>query len=187
MWAKIAGLPDRYRVSTSGLVKTEQHTLHVRGRNGVIYSVLRPEKILKPFANNAKGGYLQVTLSFSEDGVTKVVSGKVHRLVAQAFIPNPGGLGEVNHIDSNKHNNDVSNLEWVTRSDNILHNYASGTRKKHKKITPVAAFPVDGLGVVREFPSMLAATESGEFTLSGVHYAVKHNSEHRGYFWRTAK
>jgi hypothetical protein len=53
----------------------------------------------------------------------------VHRLVAKNFIPNPHGYTEVNHIDCNKINNDVSNLEWCSRSMNMRHGYANGLYK----------------------------------------------------------
>jgi len=52
-----------------------------------------------------------------------------HRLVAMAYIPNPDGLTDVNHIDGDKLNNCVSNLEWVTHSENVRKSYATGQRK----------------------------------------------------------
>ena len=55
---------------------------------------------------------------------------KVHRVVAQCFIPNPMRLPQVNHIDGNKLNNNASNLEWVTQSENIQHAYDNGLMSK---------------------------------------------------------
>lgn len=63
-------------------------------------------------------------------------SEKLHRIIAECFIPNPDNKPEVNHIDANKLNSDVSNLEWVTRNENIRHAYDSGlipTGEKHFK------------------------------------------------------
>lgn len=50
----------------------------------------------------------------------------VHRLVASAFVPNPNGLAEVNHIDGDKLNNSADNLEWVTHSQNMRHSIEAG-------------------------------------------------------------
>lgn len=63
------------------------------------------------------GGYLTVDLYSSGDRVTR----RVHRLVAEEFVPNPDCKPEVNHIDGNKHNNAASNLEWVTKKENCHH------------------------------------------------------------------
>lgn len=67
---------------------------------------------LKPYSHYK--GYLRVDL-FNEDGKKHF---KVHRLVAQAFIPNPEGKPQVNHKDGNNRNNSYTNLEWVTNAEN---------------------------------------------------------------------
>ena len=69
-------------------------------------------------------GYLFVTLY--KNGKTKHYL--IHRLVAEAFIPNPNGLPEINHKDENKENNSVENLEWCDRSYNMTYN------NRHRKV-----------------------------------------------------
>ena len=69
-----------------------------------------------------RNGYLTVDLSKE----CKITTTLVHRLVADAFIPNPNGLRYVNHKDSNRQNNNANNLEWVTSSENRLHGIKSG-------------------------------------------------------------
>jgi len=69
--------------------------------------------------------YRMVTLS--EDGKTK--SRYVHRIVAEAFIPNPNNLPQINHIDGDSHNNNVENLEWCTAQENQNHAYTTGLHK----------------------------------------------------------
>ncbi len=69
-----------------------------------------------------KKGYMHITLS--NNGIRKTFL--VHRLVAEHFIHNPNNLSQVNHIDGNKSNNNVNNLEWVTSSDNITHSFNNG-------------------------------------------------------------
>lgn len=63
-------------------------------------------------------GYLRVFLGYG-------ASRRVHRLVAEAFVPNPDGLPEVNHIDGDKTNNAAANLEWVSHATNIRHAYST--------------------------------------------------------------
>ena len=84
----------------------------------------RPGKILKAAVHHS--GYCQVALWSGEKRFNLLI----HRLVARAFIGScPDGM-EVNHIDGDKENNDVGNLEYVTRSDNIRHAYQLGLRSQ---------------------------------------------------------
>jgi len=82
----------------------------------------RRKGILKP---HEKNGYLAVNLILN--GKTKHYY--IHRLVAEAFIPNPDSLREVNHKDTNKHNNCVDNLEWCDRRYNLQHSYDNGLKR----------------------------------------------------------
>ena len=84
------------------------------------------QKILKPRDNN--GGYQYV--NFKING--KNTNFAVHRIVANAFIPNPNGYTEVNHKDYNKKNNCVDNLEWVSNSQNKQHSYLKQENKKSR-------------------------------------------------------
>ena len=81
------------------------------------------EKQLKP--TRYSNGYLFVTLC-DETGHHKE---SIHRLVAKTFIDNPGGYKYVNHIDGDKTNNKVENLEWCTQSENMKHAYRTGLQK----------------------------------------------------------
>ena len=72
-------------------------------------------------------GYHKVDL-YSNGKRTSV---RVHRLVAEAFIPNPNKLPQINHIDGNKENNNVKNLEWVNNSQNMIHAYRTGLVTPH--------------------------------------------------------
>jgi hypothetical protein len=81
----------------------------------------------------AKNGYVRVELW--RDGKGKKYL--LHRLLAEAFIPNPADKPCVNHIDGDKANNALSNLEWVTQSENQRHAYANGLQVGFKKSGPI--------------------------------------------------
>lgn len=98
--------------------------------DGVVISRLG-KKLKHQLSNN---GYIRVELH--NNGVSKKFL--IHRLLAQAFIDNPNKKEIVNHIDGNKCNNNLDNLEWCTRSENQLHSYRCGLQKGYKKPTPLS-------------------------------------------------
>lgn len=112
IWKEINGYEGYYWISNKGAVKSCARMVR-NTKNSFRES---PEKIIS--LGNPKE---YQTIGLSVDGKTKTV--RPHRLVAQHFIPNPENLPEVNHKDGNKLNNNVENLEWCTKHDNMIHAY----------------------------------------------------------------
>jgi len=119
-WRDIPGYEGSYQVSNLGRVKS----LAKQIKNSGSYSGLinKAERILSP---NLVGGYFQARLSI--DGVENDF--KVHRLVAIVFIPNNDNKQQVNHIDGNRTNNIISNLEWIDNRENISHGHQRRSNK----------------------------------------------------------
>ena len=103
IWRDILGFEGRYQVSSWG---------RIRNAKGQMMKFYKNDK-----------GYLKIELQKNGTGYKF----RVNKLVAQAFIPNPLNLPQVNHKDGNKENNSFTNLEWITNRDNQLH--ASQLRK----------------------------------------------------------
>lgn len=92
-------------------------------KDGRVWSKYR-ERWLKP--NIDAQGYMKILLTKNGKQITQ----RMHRLVAQAFIPNPENKPEVNHKSGIKTDNNINNLEWVTSSENMQHSYNIGTHQK---------------------------------------------------------
>lgn len=113
IWKDIEGYEGSYQVSNLGRVKSLARQCG---------TCCRKEKIL--VISKTVDGYSRVRL---QDG-GKDKTARVHRLVAKAFLPNPLNKDTVNHIDGNKLNNEVSNLEWADRVEQMVHAYELGLK-----------------------------------------------------------
>lgn len=110
----IDGFSGRYSVTPDGRVFSM-----ILPRNGL------SDKPVKELVLSDNKGYMRACLRKTK--WNDPLEGRyVHRLVAEAYLPNPDNLPEVNHIDGNKQNNNMSNLEWVSRQENITHAWSTG-------------------------------------------------------------
>jgi hypothetical protein len=129
----------------------EKYTIYEDGR---ILSARGAGKFLRPILG--RGGYYKVCLKDKTKGRRRWVY--IHRLICETFIPNPMMKREINHIDGNKLNNFVTNLEWVTRSENGFHAFkngfnvpAVGERSSNHKLTELDVNKIRSLrGVIKQ-------------------------------------
>ena len=99
----------------------------------------------------------------------------VHRLVATAFIPNPKRLPQVNHLDGNKLNNHVANLEWCDAYDNVMHAIRTGLRPSSPALSPVPCATTDEAGnILQAYPSMNALIKGEQMNPKQRNWLVLH-------------
>lgn len=185
IWKDIEGYEGRYQVSNEGNVRSLAHdTVIHRGKE--VYTLHKPGLRLKPTTLNH--GYLGVCLYHPQkhSGHKRM---SIHRLVAQAFLPNPDGYAEVNHIDENKANNRAENLEWCTRSQNMrsgtLPRRIGDRHKNGRRSKKIAQYTKDG-NLVRVYPSLNEAKRQGYQASNICKCAQGHRSYSHayGYVWR---
>lgn len=121
-WRDIKGYEGLYQVSNLGRVKSLERYKKNRGKMQLVEGTIRMPRI-------EKNGYARVDLC--KDGKRKMHC--VHRLVTEAFVPNPENKPQVNHIDEDRSNNNANNLEWVTNKENCNYGMHNKNLSKAKK------------------------------------------------------
>lgn len=177
IWKGIRGYEDMYAVSNMGRIKSLDKILPHR-----IHGTWHiKERILRPAPNGPKGSkYLSVSLNVGR-GV--LVSLRVHRAVAEAFVDNPDGKTQVNHIDGNKFNNRADNLEWVTPQENSNHAWRTGLCENIVKRKSV---PVVCVETGTTYTSLAEAGRSVGVTSAAIGNAIKHNYASANCHWKYA-
>lgn len=183
IWKDIKGFEELYQVSNLGRVKSLERTL--TRKNGTPFYV--KERILK--TTNDHSGYPYVTLIILKKRVLK----PVHRLVAEAFIPNPENKPCIDHIDCVRTNAQVENLRWVTHSENNLNPIT--VYRKQQSNCPIGkglyVRPIIGTSIVDDsiicFSRMKDAQQSG-FYPPYIRENIRGKRPHyKGYIWKYNK
>lgn len=172
IWRDIQGYEGFYQVSNNGRVRScDRVVVYKDGRSHHFKG-----QLIHPVKTNS--GYWQIRMKRNKH----VKHAYVHRLVAQAFIPNPGKLPEINHRDENRLNNQVNNLEWIDRIGNL--NY--GNRPKRFAVSRgrlVGQFTLNGKKV-NTFYSTREAGRHGYNQSCVSKCALGKSKTYKGYIWK---
>ena len=173
-----------YKIYECGIVEKHKKTS--------IYDATKVPKIIKPFIN--KYGYAEYILS---DNNLNRIHKSEHRLLGELFIPNAENKPTINHIDGNKLNNSLDNLEWATYSENERHSYdvlgkqvwnkgkklPSG-REYRGKIKTLLQYDLKG-NLVREWFNPTEVQNIGGFSLKAISAVCRGKSKtHKGFIWK---
>ncbi|MGM0846949.1 MAG: NUMOD4 domain-containing protein [Bacillota bacterium] len=179
IWKPIKGYEGYYEVSNKGNVRSLDRTITINYKSGIVSTQKLKGLLLKPTKD--RDGYLRVGLRTGGKRWTI----RVHRLVAIAFIPNPGNKPDVNHIDNNLENCCVSNLEWVTQRENRQHSVQTNRNlNKFWGKRPVFQIDINTGTILAEFDSVSSAARSINCThqqISKVCQGLAYTT--RGYIW----
>lgn len=161
----------------------EEKWLDIKGYEG-LYQVSNMGNVFSVARLGTKGGEIKTIIVNGYKKVKLYKNGKmktfsIHKLVAQAFIPNPENKPQVNHIDGNKSNNFYTNLEWVSCQENVEHAYINGLRKT-KAVLQIK----DGKVVGRYLNVYRASVQTGIQYTSIYWCCAGIYSQAGGYQWR---
>lgn len=177
-WKDIPGYEGSYQVNNYGNVRSLNYN-----NNGKTKNISQ---------HKHKTGYLTVILCKNSEKKTK----NVHRLVALSFLPNPNNYPCVNHIDGNKENNNVENLEWCTHKQNTAHAIKCGLRNqkfmlgvtgaKNKLSKKIVQYDLQG-NIVNRWDCISDAARFYGVRPGNINNCLRgRNKTYKGYIWRYA-
>lgn len=175
IWRDIKGFEGLYQVSDEGKFRSLDCIRTMR--NGVERQYHGKE--LSPTL--ASDDYYVVYLT-DEEGSRK--AHKVHRIIAETFIPNPLNLPIINHKNENKHDNRISNLEWCS----VRYNLRYGTTQHRRAVkigSKVRQYSADGK-YIRTYVTLRAAARILKLPLSGIFQSTITGKQYKGYYFRKA-
>lgn len=179
IWKPVAGFDGKYEVSNCGRVRSIDHEVKSLGGWRTVKG-----RVLK---QRVEHGYCRVQLSIDKSSHPHK---QVHRLVAEAFVPNPENKPEVNHIDGCKTNNCSDNLEWVTSSENSIHALENGLQSHKSDEEMQKMWEASSKPVIRDdgewYASASKAAESIGAERSSVAKAIRRGSSIYGHTFRYA-
>jgi hypothetical protein len=178
----------KYEVSNYGRILSKEKTINsFHPKTKLPWTRKHKKKLRKP--RKTMWGYLQIHIKI---GTTqKNATFQVHRIVAMAFLPNPENKPMVNHIDGIKHNNHVSNLEWVTAKENFNHSVKNGFNKlqehNSRMVTKRGVYQLDKTTeqIIKQFDSIIEACKFINAKSNGIIISCKDPSKScKGYKWK---
>jgi len=180
IWKDIKGYEELYQISNLGRVKRLNNKIFVKDiyHKREYYKTIN-EKIIKQHIGNV--GYWELQLTNTNLKIIKMI--RTHRLIAEAFIPNPENKPCVNHINGIKTDNRIENLEWCTHKENMQHSFEIGL---HKELRSVAKIDINTNNVICIYKSIMEAERKMNIKNlnKNMSKAIKYNLIYHGYKWK---
>ena len=194
IWKDVKGFESLYMVSNLGRVKNVPHYVtrkYYRPSTGdniedklYIKEVLLNPKKKYHHKDREIYNYFYYRVSLRKDG--KYYNKSIHRLVAEAFLPNPDNLPCVNHKDENKLNNCVDNLEWCTKSYNHSYGTCIERTSEKQRLTHSNCITIVGYkeNEIIEFHSISSASRYFNVSHAAISKAIRRGNKCKGYNWK---